>query len=307
MLGVLIVVVALLVAVNNSNLRKETFMNIENYLFYVLYSLIYLALATALKYILNLKTIGHYSADDQIVGGNMAVGLRRSGAQLGLAIAMVGVMSGTNNPDWVADITNSIIYGFVAIAFIITSLFVTDKVLLPSVDNTNELKNGNIAIGFVEFGSLVMTGILAYASIKGDEGGIVSSIIYFIAGQVTLALLVLFYEKVLAKNINPVARVQEANLSAGVYLSGKIIAYGLILQSAVAGNDAATTTEAAVEFILAAGAGMLILYVFEWLIDLLIITSTNVNDIILKDQRVAAVQLSIAKIGMALFLGMAIL
>lgn len=283
-------------------------MNIENYLYYIMYAVIYLLLATIMKYILNFKSATHYSADDQIAGGNMAVGLRRAGAQLGLAISMVGVLSGTSSSDISTDIINTVIYGIVAIGFMMSSLFITDKALLPSVNNTAELKKGNIAVGMVEFGTSVMTGLLAYASIKGDDGGVLSSVIYFVAGQLTLILMVLLYEKVLARKINPVVCVMQSNLSAGVYLSGKIIAYGLILQSAIAGNgETLSHTDAAIEFVVAAAAGMIMLYIFELLIDLVIITSTNVNDIIIKDQQVAAVQLSLAKVGMALILGMAIL
>ncbi|MDH5392601.1 MAG: DUF350 domain-containing protein [Gammaproteobacteria bacterium] len=283
-------------------------MNIENYMYYVMYALVYLVLATVMKYILNFKSADQYNADDQISGGNMAVGLRRSGAQLGLAIAMIGVMSGNTSPDILQDLVNTVSYGLVAMVFMLLSLIFTDKALLPGVNNTAELKKGNLAIGMVEFGTMVMTGLLAYASIKGDEGGVLSSVIYFIGGQVTLVLLVLLYEKVLARKTNPVACVMQGNISAGIYLSGKIIAYGLILQSAIAGNSAALSpADALTEFLVAAAAGMIMLYVFELLIDLVIITSTNVNDIIIKNQAVAAVQLSLSKIGMALILGMAIL
>lgn len=283
-------------------------MNIEQYMYYLLYALVYLVLATAMKYILNIRSSQYYDADDVIADGNIAVGLRRSGAQLGLAIAMLGVMSGASNPDLMKDMIDTFTYGLVAIGFMVTSLFFTDKALLPKVNNTEELKRGNVAIGMVEFGTLVMTGILAYASIKGDDGGILSSVVYFVAGQVTMVVLVLFYEKVLARKINPVACVLEGNLSAGVYLAGKIIAYGLILQSAIVGNNnTSVTSDAVIEYIVAAFTGMILLYIFELLIDLLIITSTKVRDIIIKDQLVAAVQLSITKIGMALILGVAIL
>ena len=160
----------------------------------------------------------------------------------------------------------------------------------------------------LEFGTLVMTGILAYASIKGDQGGILSSVVYFIVGQITMVLLVLFYEKVLARNINPVELVLKGNLSAGVYLSGKIIAYGLILQSAIIGNDSTSfSVDTVIEYVSAAFAGMILLYIFEIMIDLLIITSTKVKNIIVEDQLVAAIQLSFTKIGMALILGLAIL
>lgn len=283
-------------------------MNIEQYLYYLLYAFVYLVLATAMKYILDFRSAKHYHADNVIVDGNLAVGLRRSGAQLGLAIAMLGVMSGSSHPDLVKDIVDTFLYGLVAVGFMLTSLFFTDKALLPKVNNTAELKRGNVAIGLVEFGTLVMTGILAYASIRGDQGGILSSVIYFAAGQVTIVALVLFYEKVLARHFNPVACVLEGNLSAGVYISGKIIAYGLILQSAiVGGNPSNSVSGAVIEFLVAAFAGMILLYLFEIMIDLLIITSTKVSEIIIKNQLAAAIQLSITKIGMALLLGVAIL
>ena len=97
-------------------------MNIEQYMYYLLYALVYLVLATAMKYILNIRSSKHYQADDVIADGNIAVGLRRSGAQLGLAIAMLGVMSGASNPDIMQDIIDTFTYGLVAIGFMVTSL-----------------------------------------------------------------------------------------------------------------------------------------------------------------------------------------
>ncbi|PCI71904.1 MAG: hypothetical protein COB38_05000 [Gammaproteobacteria bacterium] len=285
-------------------------MNIEQYLFYIAYTLLYLVLAILMKTILNFRSGKLYKADEQIAGGNMAVGFRRSGAQLGLAIAMIGVLSGSSNSDFVNDLVTTASYGLLAVGFMLVSLLVTDRAVLPSVNNTEELKDGNLAIGLVEFGTLVMTGIIAYASIKGDDGGFISSLIYFVAGQVTVVLLVIAYEKVFARKVNLVQSVVDNNLSAGIYLSGKIIAYGLILQSAIVSqsNSASSSlSEQTIEFATAAFVGMIMLYLFELLIDRFIVTATKASDIIKNDQQVAALQLSLAKIGMALILGMAIL
>jgi uncharacterized membrane protein YjfL (UPF0719 family) len=283
-------------------------MNIENYGIYIVYALLYLVIATIMKYMLNLKTVEHYKADEEISKGNLAVGLRRSGAQFGLAIAMIGVFSGSSTADFMKDLLVTSGYGFLAMGFMLTSLLVTDRLILSKIDNTAALKDGNVAVGFIEFGILVMTGILAYASIKGDSGGVLSSIVYFVAGQITLVLLVLIYEHLLAKNYNPVENILKGNLSAGIYMAGKVIAYGFILQSAIVGDSPyKNITDAALTYIEAAVAGMLILYIFEILIDWLIITSTDVKKIIQDDQIVAAVQLSLGKVGMALILGMAIL
>lgn len=285
-------------------------MNIEQYLVYSAYAVLYLVLAILMKAILDFRSGKSYKAAEQIADGNMAIGFRRSGAQLGLAIAMIGVMSGSNSGDFLNDLMVTTSYGLLAVGFMLVSLLVTDKAVLPSVNNTEQLKQGNLAIGLVEFGTLVMTGIIAYASIKGDDGGVVSSLVYFVAGQITVVLLVIVYQKVLARKINPIQSIVENNLSAGIYLSGKIIAYGLILQSAIvsqSSNQTSSLTDQIIEFSSSAFIGMLMLYVFETLIDRFIVTATTVTDIIKNDQKAAALQLSLAKIGMALILGMAIL
>jgi len=183
-------------------------MNFENYLSYFVYALIYLGMVVLMKYILNLKTASHYDADTEISDGNMAIGLRRSGAQLGLAIAMIGVLSGNTASDFIVDLLTTAGYGLLAVAFMFSSLLVSN-VLINRVDNTKALKENNIAVGFVEFGTLLTTGIIAFASIKGETGGFISSLVYFVAGQFTMYLLVKFYQHVSAKSLQPVKKITD--------------------------------------------------------------------------------------------------
>jgi len=283
-------------------------MLLENYLMYVGYMVIYLVLAIVMRFILNFRSAQSYSADDVMKAGNMAVGLRRSGAQLGLAISMIGVMSGSSHADLIQDVVDTSLYGIIAVFFMVFSLFITDKSVLHRVDNTHELKNGNMAVGLVEFGTLTMTGILAYASITGDTGGIWSSIVYFVAGQIMLISLVAVYEYIIGKKLNLIQKIADGNLSAGMYLGSKIICYGLIIQSAIVGNgDASSYIQTVVNFLTISIAGMILLYLFEFLFDRVIMVTSTVKEVLEKDLRVIALQLSLAKIGMALILGMAIL
>ena len=283
-------------------------MNIENYGYYIVFTLIYLVIAVGIKQLLHIKDRKHFDAERQMTEGNLALAIRRCGVQLGLAIAMIGVMSGESTGNFTGDLVAIALYGLVAAAFLFFSLLVTDHLVLPKVNNTVEIGNGNIAVSLVEFGTLVMTGILAYASIKGEQGGVIASISYFVAGQALLITLVLAYEKLFQSKLNPVKRVHDGSIAAGIYLGGKIIAYGLILQSAIAGGDIPDTLSSAViELISTALAGMVLLYIFEVLIDWVIVTTSTVKDILERDQIVQSLQLTIAKIGVALILGVAIL
>lgn len=283
-------------------------MNIEQYGIYLLYALIYIVCAVVLKHILNWRASAYYVSDQELFNGNIAVALRRSGAHLGLAIAMMGVLNGETADTLLQDLIATLVYGLVSVAFIFSSLLLTDRLILPGVNNLEQLKENNISVGFVEFGMLIATGIMAYSSISGDGGSILSSFIYFAVGQLSLVLLVIVYEKLLKRNFNIVDAVKEGKISSGLYLTGKLIAYALILKSAIAGNATETDVMAmATEYIILALSGMIILYFFEIVIDLLIVTSTKVSSILAEDRVVPSLQLSVAKIGMALILSNGIL
>ncbi|MEJ6591912.1 MAG: DUF350 domain-containing protein [SAR86 cluster bacterium] len=283
-------------------------MNIEQYGIYILYTLIYVALAVVLKYALNLKSLSDYNADEQLAGGNLAVGLRRIGAQFGLAIAVTGVLSSSSGDTLLADLVSTALYGLVAVMFILSSLFITDRLVLPGINNQEALKQGNMAVGFVELGMLVATGIVAYSSMVGEGGGMLSSLSYFIAGQITLVALVIIYEKVFVRNFDIVEAIGNKNVASGIYLGGKMIAYSLILKSAIAGNgSSALLADLVLEFLAVAALGMLFLYLFEYLLDRLIVTSANLSSMLSKDSIVPVMQLASAKIGIALILSNAIL
>ena len=283
-------------------------MNIEEYGIYILYTFIYIICMIILKQILNFKASAHYDADTELANGNLAVGLRRTGAQLGLAIAMMGVLTGTTQGSIVDDLIFSLIYGLLAVGFIVSSLILTDKFVLPSVHNIKALKEGNISVGIVEFGMLTATGVIAYSSIVGEGGGLISSVVYFLVGQLTLLTLVVVYEKLVMRDIDIVQAIANQNTSLGIYIGGKLIAYSLILKSAIVGNQTEMQiNDQAVEFMVIAVAGMVLLYIFEFIIDLFIVTSAKMSTIIAQDQVVPALQITVGKIGVALILSNAIL
>ena len=281
-------------------------MDLTNYLHYLAYAAVYFLLILLLEFILNRMTRRQYAASEAIAAGNHAIALRRAGAQLGLAIGMLGVLSGEAGGDFLDDLALSAGYGALAAAFMLLSLQVTDRLLLPGVDNTKELRDGNLAVGVLEFGALLMTGIIAYASVKGDDGGVWSSLIYFAAGQASMVLLILAYEK-LTPRIDLVNRIQQGELACGIYLAAKAIAYGLILQSAIVSSGGGDFLDNAQQFLFVALAGVVMLAVFEFLADKLVVTGATVAELLDENRVAASLQLASVKIGVALVLGLVIL
>tara|TARA_R110001583_G_scaffold66080_1_gene190375 strand:- start:3177 stop:4103 length:927 start_codon:yes stop_codon:yes gene_type:complete len=283
-------------------------MILQQYGIYFSYAALCFLLMVILKYLLNFRANKVYSAEAELSGGNVAVGLRRSGAQLGLAIALLGALSGSSAETLVTDLLLTAGYGALAIGFILSTLYIADRAVLPGVRNLEELKNNNIAVGIVEFGMLIATGVIAYASILGEQGGVLSSVIHFAAGQAILILLTLVFEKVVTRKVAFIPAIAAGEIASGIYLSGKLIAYSLILKSAIIGEThALTVTDKAIEFLTFAFVGMLFLYVFELLLDKFIITSTTVTEILSENKIVQSLQLSACKVGIALILSAGIL
>ena len=100
-------------------------MILQQYGIYFSYAALCFLLMVILKYLLNFRANKVYSAEAELSGGNVAVGLRRSGAQLGLAIALLGALSGSSAETLVSDLLLTAGYGALAIGFILSTLYLS--------------------------------------------------------------------------------------------------------------------------------------------------------------------------------------
>lgn len=281
--------------------------NIMFYSQYIVYAMIVFGYMVLLNIIMNHRMKKIYDAEAEISRGLTSLALRRAGLQLGLGIAMLGVLSGKSHPDFTTDVIDTLSYGLLALFFILSSQFMTDKVILAKMDNNLEIKKGNEAVGIVEFSVAILTGTIAYASIYGDGGDWISSIIYFILGQATAALLVFAFEKITYKN-NLIQGIANGELASAHYLAGKIIAFALILLSVIKGNGGtADIVTELISFSVTTVFAIVFLYVMELLIDWLILTKVDVDEALTANNVGVIHQLNGAKIGIVLVLALAIL
>lgn len=285
-------------------------MNLDliQYANYGVYAMVYLALVFMANVLLNQYARSTGTAPNfEIANGNTALGIRRAGFQFGLAISMLGVFLGQPHPNFVMDLMNTAAYGMLSIGFMWSSLFITDKVILPGIDNNEAIREGNTGVAIAELAALVGTGIIGFASIYG-EGTVLSAVIYFIVGQATIVAMVRLYE-LFPQSKEMLSRIKDGEETSGLYLFFKIVPYALILMSAITGNasGAVNLQQAAIEYVFAASMGMVALLVLEWVIDLLIVTQTNVKESLEKNNPAPIYQMGAAKLGVALFLSFAIL
>ncbi|MCG8689080.1 MAG: DUF350 domain-containing protein [Desulfobacterales bacterium] len=240
-----------------------------------------------------------FDDDRHIDDGNVAVGLRRAGLYLGIAIAMSGALSGDSSGFWL-DLIVLAVDGLIITGFLFSSRFINDYIMMGHIDNDGECikeftlpdgrtVTGNTALGMVEAGMYVATGFILNGSLSGGGGpfvqSLLSALLFFVLGQVVLLTFGLLYEMITPFNVRE--EIKKNNLAAGIGLGGILVALGIILMSSLSGPFTGWGTDIA-GFAIYTVFGMLLLLVFRALVDRVLLPTTNLATEIKQDQNVAA-------------------
>ncbi len=240
-----------------------------------------------------------FDDDVHIDDGNVAVGLRRAGLYLGIAIALSGAMGGSSN-GFFLDVIQLLIDGLIITGFMFSSRFINDLFMLGHINNDEECVKvfqqpdgsevvGNTAVGMVEAGMYIATGFILNGSLSGSGGtffqGIVSAVLFFVVGQITLLLFGIFYELITPFNVRN--EIKNNNLAAGIGLGGILIALGIILMSSISGPFTGWANDLA-GFGIYAFFGIVMLLIFRIVIDRLLLPTTDIATEVKEDRNVAA-------------------
>jgi uncharacterized membrane protein YjfL (UPF0719 family) len=267
----------------------------------IAYAAIVFAWLWVVKQIADVRARRLFDANHEIdANRNVAVALRRAGLYLGLAIGMLGALSGAS-ASFAEDAAWLAAEGAAVAAFLFLAQFVNDAVVIHGIRNDEAVRDGNVAVGFVEMGAYVATGLIAWGSFAGEGGGFASSLVFFALGQLALLLMIALYER-----LTPYAVVQEVrvgNVAAGLMLGGMMVALGVILKASLKGPFTGWIDDL-LEFGISAGAGIVLLLLLQWPIDRLFLPGTSLQVEIASDRNAAAIGVTVAiKIALALIIG----
>ncbi len=240
-----------------------------------------------------------FDDDTHIDDGNIAVGLRRTGLYLGVAIAIAGTLGGVSKGFFI-DIIQLIIDGFIIIGLMFSTRFINDFIMLNHINNDEECIKifpqpdgsevvGNTAVGMVEAGMYIATGFILNGSFSGSGGtffqGIASAVLFFIAGQITLLFVGFLYENITPFNVRE--EIKKNNLAAGIGLGGILMALGIILMASISGPFTGWGSDLA-GFVIYAVFGIIMLLVFRKIADSLLLPTTDIATEVTEDRNVAA-------------------
>ncbi len=223
---------------------------------------------------------------------NAAVGFRRAGLYLAFAVALAGSLRG-RSLGFMTDILWLLVDSALITLFLFACREINDRVMLPNINNDDEAQKGNVAVGLVEFGMYLATGLILNGAFFGESAdmviGIVSALAFFALGQVVLLACGLCYEMILSFDIK--AEIAKGNAAAGLALGGMLVALGIILRNSVSGPFVGWVPDL-VSFGMSAAFGILMLLIFKKFTDIFLLPGAELSVEVARDHNVAALALT---------------
>ncbi|KWT85571.1 DUF350 domain-containing protein [Candidatus Magnetominusculus xianensis] len=235
-----------------------------------------------------------FDDDDSVeIGANSAVALWRFGQYFGMAIAMSGLL-GTETA--MKDIPSFFLNGALVTLLFFLSHYINRYLFLKGIDNNKLIGEGNAAVGMVNCGIYLASGLVLNGVLSGGGGGLLSAIVFFALAQCVIALIFLITQKIYQIGIKD--EIAGGNLSAGVFLAGVVISYAVILRSSVSG-DFIGWERGIISFFVSAFVGLAFLFVIQKVADAIFLPKTTLSEQIIKRNTAAvtvveAISLSVA-------------
>ena len=256
----------------------------------------------------------HYRVDEEVTtNNNLAMSLRLSGYFIAIILIFLGALWQTPTGGWVSlseisgtgglgfnrelgeEALRVFLYSLGGIVALNLVRVLFDRLILYKFQLEKEVvEDRNVGAGAAEFGMYVATGLLIAGSVSGDSnsllvpplGGntgygeldaIVVTLAFFGMGLALLIAFALFYEFTTPFNIHD--EIERDNPAVGIALGGNLIAIGLVMFKAVFGSFFGWG-ESIASFLVFGVLGFALLYVMRVLIDLVLLPTVRVSQVI---------------------------
>jgi uncharacterized membrane protein YjfL (UPF0719 family) len=178
--------------------------------------------------------LGESMTDALINRDNHALALALGGFLLGVVQVIIPILSAPGHSFWV-DVRGTAAYGFVGIIAMSLTGWVFERYSAwTGTDLHGEIRAGNVAAGLVMAGVHFASSQIVSGALTGDEGALLPTVIFWLAG--TLALIVLTHLFRMLTAYNDTHLINEGNLAAACGYAGLVVGIGLMAGYAVSGT-----------------------------------------------------------------------
>jgi len=170
---------------------------------------------------------------------NAAAGVSLAGAMLGVAIMMMGAVTGDAGETPADEAILMLIYGFLGIALMWLTRIIFDRISLPGISISDEIHKNNMAAGMVDAGNMMASAIVVRALMTWVDGattlGVTAILAGYIVSQFLLVVVSRYRVKLFAMRHEGASLEQaiaDGNTALAVRFSGHRIGAALAITAA---------------------------------------------------------------------------
>ncbi len=212
---------------------------------------------------------------------NLAVALAVAGYYLGLVIVLVAVVSGPASFSLLDDVIGLVIFGLLGIVLLNLSALINDKVVFSKFSIEREIvEDRNAGVGAIEGANYVAVGLVTAGAMSG-EGGLLSGLVFWIAGLVALIIAGILYDRITSYDLHD--EIEKSNVAVAVAFAGVLIGFGNVIRLAGEG-DFVSWNESLAEFGYYAVVGLILLPFIRLFADKVLLPGARLSDELLQEQ-----------------------
>ncbi len=226
---------------------------------------------------------------------NFAFALANTGYYIGLLLAIGSAIIGPSSGLWI-DVLDIGVYGLLAIILLNISSFINDKIILYTFSTKKEIvEDQNAGTGIIEAANMVASGTIIMGAVTGTGksffpdipfgllySGIITSVVFWLAGQIVLILGGLFYNMITPFNVHE--HVEKDNIAVGIGFSGAIVALGILIGHSISG-DFHSWGEHFMEMTIEMLIGFILLPVVRLATDKILLPGENLTDELINQEK----------------------
>ncbi len=256
-------------------------MDIIQYSINASYLVLFLVVIFIAKWLYNLTT--SYNTFEEIIEKkNLALSVSIAAFIISVTMIFIAILSGPSR-GYLTDITNVAIYSAIGVLMLFVARVINDKFLLSKFCNHQQIiEKQQLSVGIAQGASFIAAGLIIAGSLTG-EGSLISAIVFYLLGQITLLVLSKLYD--FLTKFDLLHELEEGNVAAAISFASTKIAIGIILLHALVGEFESWTSSISLFFIDAAIA-IVLLPIVRILVDWVLLPNIKIDEAI-SDQNTA--------------------
>ena len=216
-----------------------------------------------------------------IENDNLAAALAVAGYYLGLVIVLVGVVSGPASFSLLDDVIGLAIFGLLGIVLLNLSALINDKVVFSKFAIEREIvEDRNAGVGALEGANYVAVGLITAGAMAG-EGGLLSGLVFWIAGLAALIVAGMLYDRITSYDLHD--EIEKGNVAVAAAVAGVLIGFGNVIRLAGEG-DFVSWNESLAEFVYYTVAGLILLPFIRLFADKVLLPGARLSDELLQER-----------------------